>query len=59
MQSTPLKPVTGVRGRSGQSHPYVRPAVRRLPLAIMDVRMRVRRLSVWRARGTRLSTALP
>jgi len=59
MQSTPLKPVTGVCGRSGQSHPYVRPAARHLPLAIMDIRRRVRRQSVWRARGTRLSTASP
>jgi hypothetical protein len=59
MQSTLLKLVTGVCGRSGQSHPYVRPAARPLPLAIMDVRRRVRRQSVWRARGTRLSTASP
>jgi hypothetical protein len=59
MQPAPLKLVTGVRGRSGQSHPYVRPVTRHPPLAIMDVRMRVRRQSVGRARGTRLSTASP
>ena len=59
MHLTPLKPVTGVLGKSGQSHPYVRPAARHLPLATMDVRMRVRRQSVWRARGTRLSAASP
>ena len=50
---------TGVRGRSGQPRPYVRPAARHLPLAIMGVRLRVRRQAVWRARGTRLSSALP
>jgi len=55
----PLKAVTGVCGGSGQSHPYVRPVARPPPLAIMDVRMRVRRQSGWRARGTRLSTASP
>ena len=38
---------------------YVRPAARHLPLATMGVRMRVRRQAVWRARGTRLSSALP
>ena len=48
---------TGVRGRPGQPRPYVRPAARHLPLAIMGVRMRVRRQAVWRARGTRLSSA--
>jgi hypothetical protein len=37
--------------RSGQLRPYVRPVARRLPLAIMGVRVRVRHQSVWRARG--------
>jgi hypothetical protein len=52
MNSTPLKPVTGTRGRSGQLRPYVRPASQHLPLAIMGVRVRVRRQSEERARGT-------
>ena len=54
-----LKPVAGVHGRSGQPRPYVRPAARHLPLAIMGVRMRVRRHSPSRARGTPRSAALP
>ncbi len=54
-----LKPVTRVRGRSGQPRPYVRPAARHLPLAIMGVRMRVRRHSPSRAQGTPRSAALP
>ena len=41
-------------GNSGQSRPYVRPVSRRLPLAIMGVRLRARHHSVRRARGTRL-----
>jgi hypothetical protein len=45
--------------RSGQLRPYVRPVARRVPLAIMGVRVRVRHQSVWRARGTRLLTVLP
>ena len=45
--------------RSGQLRPYVRPATRHSPLAIMGVRVRVRHQSVWRARGTRLLTVLP
>ena len=45
--------------RSGQLRTYVRPVVRRWPLAIMGVRLRVRHQSVWRARGTRHSTVLP
>jgi hypothetical protein len=55
----PLKPVTGVREGAGQLRPYVRPAARHLPLAIMGVRVRVRRQSVRSARGTRLSAASP
>jgi hypothetical protein len=50
---------TEVRRRSGQPRPYVRPTVQHLPLAIMGVRMRVRRQSDLRARGTSQSTALP
>ena len=38
--------------RSGQLRPYVRPVARRSPLAIMGVRVRVRRQSGSRARGT-------
>ena len=45
--------------RSGQLRPYVRPVARRVPLAIMGVRVRVRHQSVWRARGSRLLTVLP
>jgi hypothetical protein len=45
--------------RSGQLRPYVRPVTRHSPLAIMGVRLRVRHRSVWRTRGTRLSTVLP
>ena len=41
----------GVGGGSGQSRPYVRPVVRRVPLAIMGVRLRVRHQSEQRARG--------
>jgi hypothetical protein len=55
----PSKPVSGVRGRSGQLRPYVRPAARRPPRAIMGVRVRVRRQSVQRAQGTRDYSALP
>ena len=49
----------GVVERSGQLRPYVRPVVRRSPLAIMGVRVRVRRQSERRARGTQLAPALP
>jgi hypothetical protein len=42
----------GVSERSGQLRPYVRPVSRRLPLAIMGVRLRVRHQSGWRAQGT-------
>jgi hypothetical protein len=45
--------------RSGQLRPYVRPVARRVPLAIMGVRVCVRHQSVWRARGTRLLTVSP
>ena len=45
--------------RSGQLRPYVRPVARRVPLAIMGVRVRVRHQSVWRARGSRLLAVLP
>ena len=55
----PLKPVSGVGEGAGQLRPYVRPVARRLPLAIMGMRVRVRRQSVGRARGTRLLTASP
>ena len=41
----PLKPVSGVREGTGQLRPYVRPVSRRSPLAIMGVRVRVRRQS--------------
>ena len=44
--------VIGVGEGSGQSRPYVRPAARRLPLAIMGVRLRARHQSRRRARGT-------
>jgi hypothetical protein len=46
-------------GSPGQSRPYVRPVLRRSPLTIMGVRLRVRRLSGSRARGTSPLTALP
>src|ERR687893_2824804 len=45
--------------RSGQLRPYVRPVARRSPLAIMGVRVRARRQSGSRARGTTPSTASP
>jgi hypothetical protein len=38
--------VIGVGGRSGQLRPYARPVARRLPLAIMGARARVRRQSM-------------
>jgi len=41
----------GVGRGSGQSRPYVRPIVRRVPLAIMGVRLRIRHQSERRARG--------
>jgi hypothetical protein len=53
------EPLVNVGERSGQLRPYVRPVARRLPLAIMGVRLRVRHQSVGRARGTRLLTVLP
>ena len=49
----------GVGERSGRLRPYVRPVARCSPLAIMGVRVRVRRQSGSRARGTTPSTALP
>ena len=49
----------GVRKRSGQLRPYVRPVVRHLPLAIMGVRFRVRHQSSQRARGTCFFPVLP
>src|SRR3954467_3632860 len=55
----PLKPVSGVGEGAGQLRPYVRPVARRLPLAIMGMRVRVRRQSGGRARCTRLLTASP
>jgi hypothetical protein len=41
----------GVGRGSGQLRPYVRPVARRVPLAIMGVRSRVRHQSDWRAQG--------
>src|SRR3954447_25997459 len=49
----------GVGERSGRLRPYVRPVARCSPLAIMGVRVRVRRQSGSRARGTPPSTASP
>ena len=47
-------------GGSGRARPYVRPAlVRPRPLAIMGVRLRVRRQSPGRARGAREYAASP
>jgi len=45
--------------KSGQLRPYVRPVARRMPLAIMGVRLRVRHQSAGRARGTTLRSVLP
>jgi hypothetical protein len=44
---------SSVRERSGQVRPYVRPVMQHgcWLLAIMGVRLRVRHLSCWRARG--------
>src|SRR5271168_3507582 len=53
------EPLIDVGERSGQLRPYVRPVARRLPLAIMGVRMRVRHQSSRRARGTEAFTVLP
>jgi hypothetical protein len=53
------EPPIDVGERSGQLRPYVRPVARRLPLAIMGVRLRVRHQSPWRAQGTKASTVLP
>jgi hypothetical protein len=47
------------REQHGRLRPYVRPVVRRLPLAIMGVRRRVRHQSPTRARSTLASSALP
>jgi len=44
--------LVGVDRGSGQLRPYVRPVARRVPLAIMGVRSRVRHQSDWRAQGT-------
>src|SRR3954466_12839310 len=49
----------GVGERSGRLRPYVRPVARLSPLAITGVRVRVRRQSGSRARGTPPSTASP
>src|SRR3712207_3778085 len=43
--------VIGVGERSGQLRPYVRPAARRLPVAIMGVRVRVRRQTMTACSG--------
>jgi hypothetical protein len=56
---TPRKSPFSIRERSGQLRPYVRPVVRRSPLAIMGVRLRVRHQSGGRARGTYSQTVLP
>jgi len=45
--------------KSGQVRPYVRPIARRMPLAIMGVRLRVRHQSAGRARSTTLRSVLP
>ena len=45
--------------RSDQLRPYVRPVARRLPLAIMGVRLRVRHQSKGRARSTNSLPVLP
>ncbi len=55
----PREPLIDAGERSGQLHPYVRPVMRYLPLAIMGVRLRVRHQSVGRARGTTLLPVLP
>ena len=47
-----IEAAISVGERSGQPHPYVRPVAQRSPLAIMGVRVRVRRQSGSRARGT-------
>jgi hypothetical protein len=48
----------GVDEGSGQLRPYVRPVVRRVPLAIMGVRGRVGHRSGQRAQGTIGSTLI-
>jgi hypothetical protein len=53
------KNLSALARRSGQLRPYVRPVMRHSPLAIMGVRLRARHRSVWRTRGTQLSTVLP
>ncbi len=57
--STRHDAMIGVGGGSGQLRSYVRPVARRLPLAIMGVRLRVGHQSVWRAQGTQKRPALP
>jgi len=46
-------------GKSGQLRPYVRPVARRMPLATMGVRFRVRHQSGQRAQGTTFGSVLP
>jgi len=52
-------PSINVGEKSGQLRPYVRPVARRMPLAIMGVRFRVRHQSGQRAQGTTLDSVLP
>jgi len=52
-------PLINVGEKSGQLRPYVRPVARRMPLAIMGVRFRVRHQSGQRAQGTTLDSVLP
>ena len=59
IQTLPYESLIDAGERSGQLHPYVRPVMRYLPLAIMGVRLRVRHQSVGRARGTTLLPVLP
>jgi len=51
--------LVGVDRGSGQLRPYVRPVVRRVPLAIMGVRLRVRHQSERRARGAACCAVSP
>ncbi len=52
-------PSINVGERSGQLRPYVRSILRRMPLAIMGVRFRVRHQSGQRAQGTTFDPVLP
>jgi len=52
-------PPINIGEKSGQLRPYVRPVARRMPLAIMGVRFRVRHQSGQRAQGTTFDPVLP